>query len=200
MKLILPELSGQIGLHFRIDFKKHLSFETGLLVHNYFADYDLKVSDSINITEYNTGYFVFQVPLRLRWKINLARNKIFLPPILGAHLCANPSLNQNGLLWNEIRRNNTDSAYVYQSSFSPHKTYILLETGLGIEFKIGRLGMLFFNTSYNAGFTKTYVLSSYSTHYNDPPVIASLYSKGSCWSFGLGYNFCISELVAMAKE
>ncbi len=195
-----PLLSGMLGVHARHDLNNYFSLETGLVFHNYYADNYIQFNDSFN-TAFYPSYRSWLIPLRLRLKINLYRNKIFFTPLIGLHLCMNQFNKANvNISIHKKNREDKDSVFVTEISQSIHRNIPLIETGFGLEFNIGKLGMLTFSAGYYSSFFKTYELGISYHHNNDAPVTAAAYTKGHCISIAIGYNYCISELFKNSRQ
>ena len=194
--MLSPLISGLSGVHLRHNINNHLSLEYGFIFQDYIAHYDLKINDSFGITSYGNSFKILQVPLRIRWHFNLYRNKIFLSPLIGIHLAIHRAKEAKSISTYNTKRSSsiTDSVFVTETGNYLHKVFPLLEAGLSLEFRIGKLGMLSLSGGYYAGLVKIYQLDIDYHLNNDPSSRVSSYTRGSCWNFGFCYNFCISEL------
>jgi hypothetical protein len=187
----VPLLSGYFGLTVRQDLSENAFLEGGLLRKYYTEGIGFKTSSGYGSGNAINAWFI---PLRLGSRINVARQRIYLTPVIGYILAINSDYGygdgaSGGF---EIDERDTVSYNVF-SKLSLRRTFPLLQTGLGVEFLIGRSAQVSFSANYFTGFRNVIEQDIQYVH-NGSSSTAKGLSKGDMLSFILGVRYQISHL------
>lgn len=183
-------ISGLWGFTIRQDINSYLFSETGLIKKYYYEGFGFK-----NYTLYSTTNAIdaWLIPFRLGGKINLFKEKIYIVPVVGYSFCINSDYGSNGFGSGWVRTSRDSVLYHYSDNTSLTRNFSLLQTGLGIEFKVLKSVILSISVNHYTGFKKVVQLDINYTTNNSPPMTGEAYSKGEFWSVGVGLKYPISN-------
>ena len=184
------------GLTLRKDLNDFISLETGITWKSYYEGYTFHFLTPVisgSSSHISNSYTSWQIPLRIRSKIHLSKDKVFLTPILGYQWCIAsnniPSVSTSQTSINDFMVSSSNT-----TTFDSERTFSLLETGLGLEFRILKKAIFTASASYFTGFKKVMNLDI-AYEINDEPIThANMYSKGEYRSFTFGVRYMISDL------
>jgi hypothetical protein len=187
----VPLLSGYFGLTVRQHLSENVFLELGLLRKYYSEGIGFKTSGGYGSSNAINAWFV---PLRLGSRINLAKQKVYLTPLIGYTLAINSDYGygNGGSAGFEINKRDTVSYNVF-SRLSLRRTFPLLETGLGVEFLIRRSALISLYANYFTGFHNV-IEQDIQYQHNGSSSTAKGLSKGDMLSFTLGVRYPISHL------
>lgn len=187
----IPLIGARLGLNIRHDFNDFVAIETGLLskrVREGFAFETIPGGGS------GTAVRFWSIPLKLYTKINIHKNKVFLSPVIGVSFCYSPDNYGSGEM-NGQYKSNTDSVTFYSYSYYGNVGgFILLQSGLSLDFvyKNGSFFSVFAN--YMAGTTKIFETNITYRYNNEAWANGGAFSKGSYCEIGISYKYPISKL------
>ena len=187
----VPLVSGYFGLTVRQNLNENAFLEFGLLRKYYSEGIGFKTSNG-----YGSGNAInaWLIPLRLGSRINLAKQRVYLTPVIGYTLAINSDYGHGdgGSAGFEINKRDTVNYNVF-SKLNLRRTFPLLQTGLGVEFLIGRSALISFSANYFTGLHNVIEQDIQYMH-NGSSSTAKGLSKGDMLSFNLGLRYQISHL------
>lgn len=188
-----PLVTGLWGFTIGQEINKNFLVETGLIRKYYSEGYGYNVG-SINMAVESDAYNTWQIPLRLKSRINLVKEKLFLTATIGYHISINSEYGYGGGSGGSTYVNGNDTIKIqYTENDSLAKTFSLIEAGLGIEFEIFNGFILSLSSSYYAGLKKVYQLDMTTESNYHPSNNAYWISKGGYWNVALGIKYAISN-------
>lgn len=165
-------LSGRVGLNVSHTISESFMLESGLIIKFYNEGFQEIIPSFFgNAIISEEAFSAFQIPLRLRYKYNLIKNRFFLATVLGYHLSINLD-------------------YKYNSQLYEKDIFSLIEAGIGFEYFINDHTAISLIPSYYGGFKSFYedeILTNCST---ENSIISS---NGSYLSLTLGIKYRISN-------
>ena len=187
----IPLLGARIGVTVKQEINQHLSGEIGFTFKRYKEGYGFNhISGGTTMSAF--GAYCF--PLRLYSHINLHKNKLFVSPVVGLVYCYSPYADSYASGEGRFS-SGSDSVTIYTyTQYGPNKSFALLQTGISLDIKFNKGGILSFFSSYCTGFTQIYK-SNITYKINDKPFVNGHgISKGSFWDvIGISYRFQISK-------
>jgi hypothetical protein len=193
-----PVTSGLWGFNIKQELTNNLFLETGIIRKYYSEGVNFKKISSISSTNAINAWFI---PIRFGAFLNLKRNKIFIVPLIGYNFCINSDYGHgdgggSGFV-NETNGNKVN--YDYTSSYNLAKTFSLLQTGIGVEFKLFKTASISFYSNYYFGLKKVIVLNINYSINNSSIQSAEAISKGNMASFGVQAKYPISNFWSKSK-
>ena len=181
------------GFNLRQDFNHHLFLEAGFIKNDYLEGVNFKVKFGAG---YGTAIDVVMIPLRVGKNINLCREKIYFAPVIGYSFCINSNYPGSGS-GAGYSKSATDSVSFHYSEYSNFsRSFSLLQTGAGIEFKLFKTVLLTLTADYYTGFQKVIQMNiSYKVN-DSPQMTGEQYSTGAFWDIGIGLKYPISKIWA----
>jgi len=185
------------GFNISQEIYKNFSIETGIFSKEY--GFNVKLKSEMGFSETNS-MAAFIIPLRCTYKINLLKHTIFLVPTVGANFCINYDYYQGatdtsksswGYSYTITNGDTIGHSYFLRDQFS--KNFILLQTGLGIEFKLFKTADVCLNFNYYTGFKKIILADVKYNTASSMNQTANAYSKGGFWNIGLSIKYPISD-------
>ncbi len=172
-------------------------FETGLYFVDYSESYRVKKDVPYSITN---ALFVFQIPFRLKARLNLVKDKLNLATTVGYSLNINSSYGT----WGYGRGtfiDPQDTIVVFDSSdYKLRKTYPLLELGLALEYQFKNKLTIYLGGNFFIGLKRVINIDvSYKVN-NGPDQTATVFSNGSYYNFIFGVKYPISNLWINKKK
>jgi hypothetical protein len=196
----VPLVSGMGGINVRHEFHKNLFFELAVLRTEYEVGFGFR---NAAWGMYGSGNSIdaWIIPLRFGKKFNLVKEKLFLVPVIGYAVCINsdygfdagqgPDGTGSG---SQGLANGQQATYTETISDSFSKTFPLVQTGVGIEFKFHKSALFSLSMNYYSGFRKVIQDKiSYSID-NSTSQTAIDVSKGQMLSISAGLKYAISNL------
>ena len=171
--------------------------ETGLYFVDYGESYRLRKSDFYFTTN---AIFVYQIPFRLKARLNLIEDRLNLTGTVGYSLNINSEFTSMGFTIFSYYDGQDSIFSVDTSDYGLRKTYPLLETGLALEYQFKNRMVLYFAGHYFFGLTRVINIDVYYKTNNEPYKYANVYSKGDYYSFVLGVKFPIGKLSTKERK
>ena len=186
------------GVNLAYEFNERFRIESGLYYHPYDEGFKVKgdfsygISSSINAVE---------IPLRLKSKFTLIKNKLFILGSIGYAYVKN--LDYDPMFAGYIARGygggssssgSYSNRYSYQSYTSFVKHFSLIHAGLSLELNVFKGGMICFSTGYNTGFKKVIQMNVEYQINNQPFQKAVVFTNGDYFNFMFGIKYPISNI------
>ncbi|MDA3910865.1 MAG: hypothetical protein PF448_05875 [Bacteroidales bacterium] len=144
--------------------------ESGIIIHEYYESIGFKSQSSTNMSN---ALFSLQFPIRLKTSINLLNNKLLISPYTGLKYCHNldyfesdVNSGDEGSLSSNFNGDYIGSGggisslfsedkfeYITQENSNLRKNFILLETGITLEYQTKNRFIFGLSTTYNTGFS-----------------------------------------------
>ena len=187
-----PLIGGRLGVTVRQDLNNYLSAEVGFTFKRYKEGFGFK---TINGSSSSSAFGAYCFPLRLYTRINLFKERIFVTPVLGLVYCYSPYADSDGNSSGKFKSMKDSVTYYTYTSYGPTKHFILMQTGLSLDFSFTNNSSLSIFTSYYTGFTKIFK-TNITYQVNDKPFVnGQAFSKGSFWDvIGISYKYPISKM------
>lgn len=170
--------------------------ETGLIINDYGESYRIQGDNGFGTSN---AILAIQIPLRLKARLKIIGDKLDLVTTIGYHFAINTDYGSSGsgssFIGNSGPSELNDSTRTQSiSNYSLHKTYGLIEAGIGLEYNFNNSLNLFLSASYLTGF-KRIVEVEVDYWINEEPVqTGTVFSKGNYYSVVLGLRYPISHL------
>lgn len=195
----VPLLNTPFGFVLRQDFYRKLYFETGVIWKYFQEGYGFKSIDSFGGGSGDPSYII---PFRVGVSINLHKEKIYLVPVIGYSLGINP-------WWFTYYDDIGGGGGFYvdgSTEISSHDkttwesdTYSLLQTGLGLDFRIFRTMLFSISGNYYTGFNEVMRMDIEYTMNNSNPYKGTATSKGEFWCISTSLKYPISNFWTRKK-
>jgi len=192
----IPLPSGSWGILIGQEINDLFLFETGIIRKYYDEGFGFNIASPV-IGFSSNSFETIQLPIRLKTKFNIFRDKLFLTPIMGINLSINTEYGYGlgyGIGSSYIDSNDTYYLANYTEDVNKSQFFPLIETGLAIDFKIIRDIYLSTQFSYFGGLTKVSQIDYEYWVNNGETNYAFAHSNGSYFSFGLGINYRLSNI------
>ena len=188
-----PLITGSWGFTVGQEISKNFLIETGLIKKYYDEGFGYTIK-SVVLGSSSNAFNTWQIPLRLKSRINLIKERLFLTTTIGYHFSINTEYGYGGGSGGGGFINGNDTISVNYVDNSISKTFSLIETGIGFEF-VAFDGLIFsLSSGYYTGFKKVYQLNMTTEGHNCSTDNAFGISKGSYWSIAFGIKYTISNL------
>jgi hypothetical protein len=178
-----------VGGNVRREFNHRLFAETGLLFTQYQGCY---LFQEHNFAMQSALINNWIIPFRFGKKINLARNKLFLSPILGYSFCINPQ-HGSGIVTDFGTHQNRSGTYTISevTHVNSVRNYGMLQSGLNLEFQMFKALMICASANYYRNFSK--ILKDDITYSFDNAAPQTVYglSKARMVALGIGLKYAI---------
>lgn len=189
-----PLITGYWGVTLGHEFNNNFTVETGLIRKYYDEGFGYNI-ESLIIGTSSNAYNTWQIPFRLKSKINLLKNKLFLTTTVGYHFSINTEYGYGGGSGGgELIDGNDTINVFYTVNDSISKTFSLVEAGIGLEFAAFDGLIVSLSSSYFTGFKNVYQLDMKTENQNCITHNAYGISKGSYWNIAFGIKYAISNL------
>lgn len=192
----VPLSTGSWGFTLGQELNKNLGIESGFIVKYYDAGYRF-ASDVPGFgvkTLIWSAYSALQIPLRIKGRAKLIKNKLYLTGTLGYHFAINsdynPGVVSEGKGTHAIGDDTVKTSLVTREL---RKTFSLIEVGLGLDLLSGPNLVISLSSSYYLGLNPVYQLE-FETEGNicNPDQVTGL-SKGTYWNVAIGIKYRISH-------
>lgn len=190
----IPLSGGSGGLIIGQEVSDFLILETGFMQKEYWEGYGYTAEEGSSLGTASNSYISYQIPLRLKSKINLKKNKITLYPLIGLNFSINADYGY-GLGYGTGRYQTGEITIInsYTEDVNLKKTFLLLETGLQLGFVMKKDFLITVNAGYLNGFDKvSQIEHNYSVNDGEMQK-AYAHSNGSYWNFGVGLSYRVSR-------
>lgn len=181
------------------ELNKNLRIETGLIRTSYYTGFSFAPNGHCFGGGFGRIMQNWLIPLRIKYRKGILRNKIGITPHLGTGLIRNLDLigyqrHRGGAISGEV-----DTIWNIQSfSNAIGRNFILLETGISFDVIIGNSFMLYLLTNYQAGFKRMIDIDVNYTD-NSGPQTGEVYTNGNNLQYVLGLKYAISNLWQATK-
>jgi hypothetical protein len=188
-----PLITGSWGITVGREINRNFLVETGLIRKYYDSGFGYN-NMSFAAGSSSNAFNSWQIPLRLKAKLNLIKNRFFLTTTIGYHFSINSDYGYGGGVGGDGFISGSDTVIVsYTVNDSLAKTFSLLETGIGFEFAVTDGFIISLSSSYYTGFNKVYQMDMTTEGGGCSPDNAFGISKGSYWAVSLGIKYAISN-------
>lgn len=191
------------GLTIGQEINNTFTLETGFFINHYGESYRIK-GDVLGYSASN-ALVAFQIPLRLKARMNLLKNKLILVSTVGYTFAINGDYGSSGTgssFSSSVSSSNNDSTRTeHISTYSLKKYYGLIETGLALDYKFKNSLRLYLTANYLTGLSKV-VETDVKYWINDSPEqTGTVFSNGDYYSIILGIKYPVSNLwIKKTKE
>lgn len=183
------------GLTIGQEINPHFTVETGMYLNNYGESYRIEGENGYQAGD---GLLVYQIPLRLKARLDLIKEKLSLVTTVGYTIAINTDYGSSGSGSGFTSSTNplfTDSIRTEDiSDYSFQKTYGLLETGLALEYQFNNSFILSLAGNYMTGFGRISQLDVTYKINNEPEQTGTVFSNGDYFSVVVGLKYPISNL------
>ncbi len=191
----IPNQTGTWGFNIEHEINNYFSIETGLIRKHYRERYWFKsISTSIVKSRTTEAANVWQIPLLFNSRITLPNQKVSLLMTLGYHFCINSDYDTYGHGASSLITSTDTLVFNYSSNSNITKSFSLIETGLGIEYKVFNKVILTLSGSYFTGFREAVGFDINYKVNSEPTETANAHSKGEYWRVTIGVRYSISSL------
>jgi hypothetical protein len=189
-----PLITNSWGFTIGREIDKNFLVETGIIRKYYAEGYAFTKYPDVGST--SNAYNSWQIPVRLKAKLNLVNNKFFLTTTIGYHLGINTEYGYGGGSGGFGHINGQDtipnSSYTINDSIA--KTFSLLEPGIGLEVIAFKGFHIYLSSSYYIGMNNVYQLDLKVEDEVCSTENAVALSKGTYWNIAFGIKYTISNL------
>lgn len=187
-------ITGSWGFTIGQEINKNFLIETGLIRKYYDEGFGYNV-ESLILGSSSNAFNTWQIPLRLKSRINLINERLFLTATIGYHFSINTEYGFGGGSGGGGLVDGNDTIRVsYTINDSITKTFSLIEAGLGFEYVVFDGFIISLSSSYYSGLRKAYQLDMTTEGYNCSSDNAYGISKGGYWNIAIGVKYSISNL------
>lgn len=184
------------GLTIGREINSTFTLETGFFVNNYGESYRIEGEDFGYRA--SNALVAYQMPLRLKARINLLKDKLSLVTTVGYTFAINGDYGSSGSgssFSSSISSSNNDSTRTEDiSTYSLKKSYGLIEAGLALDYKFKNSLRLYLSANYLTGLSRV-VETDVKYWINDgPEQTGTVFSNGDYYSIILGIKYPISNL------
>ena len=184
------------GLTIGQEINNTFTLETGFFVNNYGESYRIEGED-FGYSASN-ALVAYQIPLRLKARTNLLKDKLSLVTTVGYTFAINGDYGSSGSgssFSSSISSSNNDSTRTeYISTYSLKKSYGLIEAGLALDYKFKNSLRLYLAANYLTGLSRV-IETDVKYWINDgPEQTGTVFSNGDYYSIILGIKYPISNL------
>lgn len=184
------------GLTIGQEFNNIFTFETGFYINDYGQSYRIE-GEGFGYGASN-ALLAFQIPLRLKARLNIVKNRLSLVTTIGYTFAINSDYGSSGsgssFSNSNLPQYNDSTRSEYLSTYSLKKTYGLIETGLALNYKFKNSVTLSFAANYLSGMSRI-VEADVKYWINDgPEQTGTVFSNGDYYCITLGIKYPISNL------
>lgn len=185
------------GLTIGQELNKTFIFETGFYLNDYGESY--RIRGDIGYRTSN-AILAYQIPLRLKARLNLIEDKLSIVSTIGYTLAINSDFGSSGTgssFSSTTGSPSNDSTRIEDvSNYSLQRSYGLLETGVGLEYQFPNSLTLSLSANYMTGFKKVVDIDVRYWINDGPEQSASVFSNGDYFSMVFGVKYPISRIWA----
>ena len=191
---ITPLITGSWGVTAGQEINNNFLIETGLIRKYYDEGFGYNI-ESLILGSSSNAFITWQIPPRLKSRINLINERLFLTATIGYHFSINTAYGYGGGSGGGCFIDGNDTIKVsYTINDSITKTFSLIETGLGFEYVVFDGFIINLTSSYYTGLRKVYQLDMTTENYNCSSDNAYGISKGGYWNIAFGVKYALSNL------
>lgn len=176
------------GFNFSQELNKSILLETGLLFVDYSESYRFRQDYPYFASN---AVYSLQIPLRIRSRIQLIKDKLSLTSTVGISANINTSYGS----WGYLRMGDIQNPtfLVDTANYSLQKSYPLLEGGIGLSYTFKKGMILNLNSQYFYGLQRVVDIDVYYAIDGSPTRYVNVFSNGDYFSFTLGLKYPISN-------
>ncbi|MDB4107460.1 hypothetical protein N9595_03235 [Bacteroidia bacterium] len=185
------------GLTIGKEINETFLLETGLQINEYGKSYRIK-GEGFGGYGVSNALDAYQIPLRLKTRLNLLKDKLSLVTSVGYTFAINGDYGSTGS--GSSFSSGSSSAGIdstrskHTSTYSLKKSYGLIETGLALEYKFKNSIRLSLAANYMTGLSRV-VEADVKYWINDgPEQTGTVFSNGDYYSIFIGLKYPICEL------
>lgn len=189
-----PLITGSWGFTIGQEINRSFLIETGLIRKYYDEGFGYNI-ESLIIGTSSNAYNTWQIPLRLKARMNLIHNRLFLTTTVGYHFGINTEFGYGGGSGGGGIVDGNDTIKVfYTVNDSLAKTFSLIEAGIGFEFVVFDGFVLSLSSGYYTGLKRVYQMDMKTESNQCSSDKAVGINKGSYWNITFGIKYAISNL------
>ena len=190
----IPMPNGSWGILAQQEINSHFLFETGFIRKYYSEGYGVNISSPF-IGMSSNSFETYQIPFRIKSRLNLFQDKVYLSTITGFNLSVNSEYGY-GLGHGGSTSHHDGNIYVieYTEDVNQSRTFPLFETGVSLDLAILKNIYVSAQVSYFSGMKKVSQIDYEYTVNNSDIQHAYAHSNGNYWGIGLGIFYRISEI------
>lgn len=181
--------SGGLGFFIAHEIGKNIFAETGIMTKLYKQGYLFNTGRGY--TSSNRSFRALQIPVAASAKINVLENRIFLEPRFGLHFGLRDQRMGRGLGSGSSGEESYTIEFKQDQSVVRH--YLLMETGMELEFHLYKELSISTRLSYFNGFKPLSRINYQYTINNSTAQSAFNESQGDYWSMGLGIKYWLPK-------
>ncbi len=184
-----------VGLVLGQEINDYLSLETGVFINDYFESF--RIRGDFGYSSSN-AIVAIQIPVRIRGKLPIVKDKFDVSAHLGYSLALNTSYGSTGgsgsfsTIPNSVSLDSIRTQAV--SNYSLRKTYHLVDMGLSLDYTFKSKITLSLMGNYLRGFNRVVEMDVKYWINDQPEQTALVYSNGDYYSIMLGIKYPISNL------
>ena len=188
-----PLITGSWGITIGQEINKNFTVETGIIRKYYNSGFRYTTSSFATGSSSN-AFNTWQIPFRLRARLNLLKNRLFLTTTIGYHFSINSDYGYGGGMGGGSLADGNDTIVVsYTVNDSIAKTFSLLEAGVGFEFAVSDAFIISLSSSYYTGLKNVYQMDMTTEGCGCISDNAFGISKGGYWNISVGIKYSISK-------
>ncbi|HUR30651.1 MAG TPA: hypothetical protein VMZ69_04415 [Saprospiraceae bacterium] len=169
-------------------FNNSLSIEAGVIRKNYKEGFGFNFN-SFESSHTSTSIRTWQFPLRLKPKLRLFSDDVFFRPAVGFNYCINRDNAFHSGGGGSVGTVEEAVTYHYDVDYGLTRSFMLVETSLGIEVELFERAAISFSASYFTGFKPVIDLDLTYQINDGPDTIVKAHSKGEYVSFYIGMSY-----------
>ena len=193
--IAVPLWNTPIGLNIRQEINQKMFIETGLIWKQYWDGYGFNTFPYYNSSTSDVSIIL---PVRYGININLHKEKVYLVPVIGYSFGINPPFGF-GYGYGTETSNTTVIHYNETENPDVSRYFSLLQTGLGLDFRVFRTMLLSLSANYYSGFNEITKIDIEYTVNNVGPYIGTAISKGEFWCISTSLKYPISNFWTREK-
>ncbi len=181
------------GVTLSQELSENFLIETGIIRKGYYQGYE--ETSSPGGQSYSTAYNTWQIPIRLKGRLPIVKEKFYLTTTVGYHYGINSNYGSGGTGGSHWSNDSGDTLSITSTSNNTiTERFSLLETGVGLELYAFKGVLLYASSSYYTGLNDIYKVnySIYNGLVSTDDAVAV--SRGSYWNITFGVKFAISNL------
>lgn len=183
------------GLTIGQELSKTFIVETGFFINDYGESFRVEGDIGYRISN---AILAYQIPLRLKARLNLIKDRLSLVSTIGYTLAINSDFGSSGggsSFSSTSGAFSNDSTRIEDvSNYSLQRHYGLLETGLGLEYQLPNSLTLSLSANYMTGFKKVVDMDVDYWINDGPQQSANVFSNGDYFSIVFGIKYPISKI------
>ncbi len=188
VRIPLPDV--RVGVVVGHTFGNFLSLETGIIRKNYTEGYGFNLG-TFESSHLSTSIHTWQIPLRVKPKVKILSDHLFISSTIGIHYCFNQDF--------EFHSGGGGSAgeevfvrHHYGVEYGLTRAFPLLETGFGIEVHLFKRASINLTAGYFTGFKPVIEMDILYNVNDGPDTMARAHSKGEYVSLYLGVLYSLT--------